>query len=126
MENMKRYTTLLLLIGLIALPIAVTAQKGRFGSIQQLQSPQNPRLGFIIHGGAGVIKKGSLTPEKEKEYKDKLEEAVLAGYKALQAGKSSLDAVEIAIGYSKIRRFSMRAKARFLRMTAKTSLMLRS
>jgi beta-aspartyl-peptidase (threonine type) len=97
MENMKRYTTLLLLIGLVALPIAVTAQKGRFGSIQQLQSPQNPRLGFIIHGGAGVIKKGSLSPEKEKEYKDKLEEAVLAGYKALQAGKSSLDAVEIAI-----------------------------
>ena len=97
MENMKRYTTLLLLIGLIALPIAVTAQKGRFGSIQQLQSPQNPRLGFIIHGGAGVIKKGSLSPEKEKEYKDKLEEAVLAGYKALQAGKSSLDAVEMAI-----------------------------
>lgn len=97
MENMKRYTTLLLLICLVALPIAVTAQKGGFGSIQQLQSPQNPRLGFIIHGGAGVIKKGSLSPEKEKEYKDKLEEAVLAGYKALQAGKSSLDAVEIAI-----------------------------
>lgn len=97
MENIKRYITLLLLICLVALPIAVTAQKGGFGSIQQLQSPQNPRLGFIIHGGAGVIKKGSLSPEKEKEYKDKLEEAVLAGYKALQAGKSSLDAVEIAI-----------------------------
>ncbi len=73
------------------------AQKGVFASLKQLQSPQNPRLGFVIHGGAGVIKRGSLTPEKELEYKKKLEEAVLAGYRALQAGKPSLDAVEIAI-----------------------------
>lgn len=72
-------------------------QKGSYPEIKQLQSPQNPRIGFIIHGGAGVIKKGSLTPEKEAEYKAKLEEAVLAGYRALQDGKSSLDAVEIAI-----------------------------
>ncbi|MEO5859124.1 MAG: isoaspartyl peptidase/L-asparaginase [Pyrinomonadaceae bacterium] len=51
----------------------------------------------MIHGGAGVITKGSLTPEKEKEFRDKLSEAVVAGYKALQAGKSSIDAVELAI-----------------------------
>ncbi len=73
------------------------AQKANFPSMKQLQSPQNPRLGFVIHGGAGVITRGSLTPEKEAEYRKKLEEAVVAGYKALQAGKSSLDAVEIAI-----------------------------
>ncbi len=51
----------------------------------------------MIHGGAGVIKKGSLSPEKEKQYRAKLEEAVLAGYKSLQSGKNSLDAVETAI-----------------------------
>jgi beta-aspartyl-peptidase (threonine type) len=73
------------------------AQKGSFAEIKQLQSPQNPRIGFIIHGGAGVIKRGSMTPEKEKAYRDKLTEALLAGYKALQDGKTSLDAVEIAI-----------------------------
>lgn len=94
---MKRYITSMLLLCISFIPISVTAQKGGFGVTQQLQGPQNPRLGFIIHGGAGVIKKGSLSPEKEKEYTDKLEEAVVAGYKALQAGKSSLDAVEIAI-----------------------------
>jgi beta-aspartyl-peptidase (threonine type) len=44
-----------------------------------------------------VIRRGDLTPEKEKAYRAALEEALLAGYKALQAGKSSLDAVEIAI-----------------------------
>ena len=73
------------------------AQKSGFPSIKQLQSPQNPRLGFVIHGGAGVITRGSLTPEQEIAYRKELEKAVVAGYKALQAGKSSLDAVEIAI-----------------------------
>jgi beta-aspartyl-peptidase (threonine type) len=51
----------------------------------------------MIHGGAGVIRKGSLSAEKEKAYRAKLEEALLAGYKALQDGKSGLDAVETAI-----------------------------
>lgn len=92
---MRKALTAILVATLVA-PFAI-AQKGGFGEIKQLQGPQNPKLGFIIHGGAGVIKKGSLSPEKEKEYKDKLEEAVLAGYKALQTGKSSLDAVVIAI-----------------------------
>jgi beta-aspartyl-peptidase (threonine type) len=73
------------------------AQKGSFAEIKQLQSPQTPRIGFMIHGGAGSIKRGSMTPEREKAYRDKLTEVVLAGYKALQDGKSSVDAVEIAI-----------------------------
>ena len=85
---MKRSIALFLLVLLFVLPLT---------SFGQLRSPQNPRLGFILHGGAGVISKGSLTPQKEAEYRKKLEEAVLAGYKALQAGKSSLDAIEIAI-----------------------------
>ena len=85
-----------LLLQLVFLP-SIVAQKGTFAEVKQLQGPQNPRLGFVIHGGAGVIKKGSLAPELEKEYRAKLEEAVMAGYKALQAGKTSVDAVEIAI-----------------------------
>src|SRR5438270_11838469 len=85
------------ILNFITLPAVVSAQKGGFVEIKQLQGPQNPRLGFVIHGGAGVIKRGSLTPEMEKEYRAKLEEAVMAGYKALQDGKTSIDAVEIAI-----------------------------
>ncbi len=92
---MKKIVSFLLIVLFLTVPCF--AQRGGFGEVKQLQSPQSPRLGFMIHGGAGVIKRGSLTPEKEKEYKDKLEEALFAGYKALQAGKSSLDAVEIAI-----------------------------
>ncbi|MEZ5423637.1 MAG: isoaspartyl peptidase/L-asparaginase [Pyrinomonadaceae bacterium] len=87
----------LLMAAFVVFPIGSFAQKAPKPEIKQLQSPQNPRIGFIIHGGAGVIRKGSLSPEREKAYRDKLTEAVTAGYKALQDGKSSLDAVEIAI-----------------------------
>jgi L-asparaginase / beta-aspartyl-peptidase len=93
---MKKFVAILLFFSLLQMPV-LFAQKGSFRELKQLQGPQNPKLGFIIHGGAGVIQKGSLTPEKEKAYRDKLEEAVLAGYRALEAGKSGLDAVEIAI-----------------------------
>lgn len=94
---MKKTTIVLMAILLLAFPLSITAQRGSFTEVKQLQSPQNPRLGFVIHGGAGVIRRGDLSPEREKEYRAKLEEAVLAGYKALQEGKPGLDAVEIAI-----------------------------
>jgi L-asparaginase / beta-aspartyl-peptidase len=93
----RKFISLLALVVLTASPVSVFSQKAAMPEVTQLQSPQNPRLGFIIHGGAGVIRRGSLTPEREKEYRAALEQAVLAGYKALQSGKSSLDAVEIAI-----------------------------
>ncbi|MBC7900927.1 MAG: isoaspartyl peptidase/L-asparaginase, partial [Saprospiraceae bacterium] len=95
---MKRIFALFFVIAFVFLPTSGLAQKkGGFAEIKQLQGPQNPRLGFVIHGGAGVITKGLLSAAQEKEYRVKLEEALLAGYKALQAGKSGLDAVEIAI-----------------------------
>ena len=94
---MKSILSTFFAISLLLFPVSLSAQKGSFAELKQLQGPQNPRLAFVIHGGAGVIKRGSMTPAKEQEYKAKLEEALLAGYKALQSGKSSLDAVEIAI-----------------------------
>jgi beta-aspartyl-peptidase (threonine type) len=94
---MQKWISTALLAFLVMIPGAAPAQKRTYGEVKQLQSPQNPKLGIMIHGGAGVVTRGSLTPEKEKEFRFELEKAVLAGYKALQNGKSSLDAVEIAI-----------------------------
>jgi beta-aspartyl-peptidase (threonine type) len=94
---MKKILTFLLIAVFLNLPVAALGQKGSFPEMKQLQSPQNPRLGFVIHGGAGVIRRGDLSPEKEKAYRAKLEEALMAGYKALQDGRTSLDAVQIAI-----------------------------
>jgi len=94
---MKKFLSFFFLISFVVLPSLGVAQKAAGVEIKQLQGPQNPRLGFVIHGGAGVIRRGSLSPEKEKQYRAKLEEALLAGYKTLQDGKSGLDAVEVAI-----------------------------
>lgn len=58
---------------------------------------KKPKVGFIIHGGSGVPTPGTLTPEKELLYREKLKEAVLAGYTILKQNGSSLDAVEAAV-----------------------------
>ncbi|MGE3466050.1 MAG: isoaspartyl peptidase/L-asparaginase family protein [Pyrinomonadaceae bacterium] len=94
---MKRVVAFILTLCLVSLSLTAFGQKRSYSELKQLQSPQSPRLGFMIHGGAGVITRESMTAEKEKEFRAKLEEAVMAGYKALQGGKSSLDAVEEAI-----------------------------
>ena len=59
--------------------------------------PQTQKFGIVIHGGAGTILKKDMSPEKEKEYTEKLTEALEAGYKILESGGSSLDAVEQSI-----------------------------
>ncbi|MES2591217.1 MAG: isoaspartyl peptidase/L-asparaginase [Bacteroidota bacterium] len=52
---------------------------------------------IAIHGGAGAIPRESMNPEKEKNYKKGLEEAILAGDKILASGGSALDAVEASV-----------------------------
>ena len=94
---MKKFVSFLILIAISVMPFAAFGQKASFPELKQLQGPQTPRLGFMIHGGAGVLSKADMTPDKEKAFRADLEKAVLAGYKALQSGKSSLDAVEVAI-----------------------------
>ncbi|HEX7118167.1 MAG TPA: isoaspartyl peptidase/L-asparaginase, partial [Longimicrobiales bacterium] len=54
-------------------------------------------IAIAIHGGAGTIRRGDMTPEAEKAYRAKLEEALRAGYAVLEDGGTSLDAVVAAI-----------------------------
>lgn len=61
----------------------------------QSQSATNTVL--VIHGGAGVIPKEDLTPEKEKAVRATLDAALLAGHDVLRRGGKSLDAVIAAI-----------------------------
>ncbi|WNG51441.1 isoaspartyl peptidase/L-asparaginase [Archangium minus] len=56
-----------------------------------------PRWGIVIHGGAGVIKRESLSPEREAAVRAVLNEALQAGHSVLAQGGSSLDAVTAAI-----------------------------
>lgn len=52
---------------------------------------------IAIHGGAGTLVKGLMTPELEAEYKAALQNALTQGYSVLGKGGSALDAVEIAV-----------------------------
>lgn len=56
-----------------------------------------PRWSFAIHGGAGVIERGSLSPDQDAAYRASLTRALEAGSAILAAGGSGLDAVQAAI-----------------------------
>jgi len=55
------------------------------------------KYSIAIHGGAGTIRRETLTPEQEKSYLSALEEALDAGYKILEKNGTALDAVEAAV-----------------------------
>jgi beta-aspartyl-peptidase (threonine type) len=57
----------------------------------------NKNFAIVIHGGAGTILKENMSVELEKAYKDKLSEALKAGYDTLNKGGSSISAVVAAI-----------------------------
>src|SRR3978361_1840400 len=82
---MKKYFLITLLSFFCA---ALTAQFNKTSSNKYV---------LVIHGGAGTILKSQMTPEKEKLYKQGLQNALNAGNKILKSGGSALDAVEAAI-----------------------------
>ena len=55
------------------------------------------RWAIVLHGGAGVIERATMSAETEKAYRASLTEATKAGAQVLDKGGSSLDAVEAAI-----------------------------
>lgn len=78
--------------GKVDAPIFVRHYAARAGEITQV-----PRWSLAIHGGAGVIERGDLTPEKESAYRAGLNAALAAGGQILDAGGTSLDAVAAAV-----------------------------
>lgn len=60
------------------------------------ESPR-PEYVLVIHGGAGVMDKKDFTPELEKAYTDKLQDALDSGQSILKQGGSALDAVTAAV-----------------------------
>jgi len=52
---------------------------------------------IAIHGGAGTLVKGMMTPEKEIAYKQALQKALDSGYTILENEGTAVDAVEIAV-----------------------------
>ncbi|MCX6284245.1 MAG: isoaspartyl peptidase/L-asparaginase [Bacteroidetes bacterium] len=62
-------------------------------------NPVDKRWVLVIHGGAGGPAKGTMKPEKEKQYTDSLNKALQIGAGVLSSGGNSLDAVETVIRF---------------------------
>ncbi len=56
-----------------------------------------PHWSIVVHGGAGVIERASLTPELEAQYRAAMQRALTTGGAILERGGSSVDAVEAVI-----------------------------
>ena len=52
---------------------------------------------IAIHGGAGTLLKGQMTPELEQQYRESLKLSLKKSYALLEAGGSAMDAVEMAV-----------------------------
>jgi L-asparaginase / beta-aspartyl-peptidase len=52
---------------------------------------------LVVHGGAGIIEQGALSPEQEAAVREALARALEAGAAVLSVGGSALDAVEAAV-----------------------------
>ncbi len=62
-----------------------------------MNEPDLSRCRLAIHGGAGVIDRASLSPEREAEFRAALGRIAGAAWARLQAGDSALDVVESAV-----------------------------
>lgn len=66
-------------------------------TVQTNKIRKDAPIRLVIHGGAGAIVRGKLTPEREFAYTQLLAQSLTAGHAILTAGGSSIDAVIAAI-----------------------------
>ncbi len=100
---MKKHQTLTLLIGFLVL----FSCKNEVGNDSKTTIPtlsadksdemHGENFGIVIHGGAGTILKKNMTDSLETAYREKLTEAISAGYEILEKGGEAMDAVTATI-----------------------------
>jgi beta-aspartyl-peptidase (threonine type) len=56
-----------------------------------------PDWALVVHGGAGVIERGAMTPEREAQYRAAMARSLEIGSNVLGEGGSSIDAIEAVI-----------------------------
>lgn len=77
--------------------LVVAAFLAACSTVPESDMTVQPEWRLVIHGGAGVILRDSMTPEMEAAYLTALNEALEAGAAVLRGGGEALDAVEAAV-----------------------------
>lgn len=80
---------LLLILGVLTMTTAATAQP-------QMPQPQRDWK-LVIHGGAGVIERSKMTPDRDSAIRAALNRALDIGSRMLSSGGTALDAVEATV-----------------------------
>ena len=68
-----------------------------FAATVHAEDAGKPKTALVVHGGAGVIERGSMTPQEEAEVRAALDKALDAGNAVLSKGGTALDAVVATI-----------------------------
>ena len=84
---MKLWWMRVVMVGAMGISVAGRAQT----------QGQQHKWAVVLHGGAGVIERSSMTPEAEAEYRAGIKTALDAAAAVLDKGGSSMDAIEAAI-----------------------------
>ena len=80
-------------IGVLSFSVTTFSQ----ASVSGASGSGQHKWAIVLHDGAGVIERSSMTPEAEAGYRAGLSEALNAAAAVLDKGGSSLDAIETAI-----------------------------
>ena len=76
-----------------------TAALCLFAALTTQAQPSPHKWSIVVHGGAGVIERKSMTPETEAAYRAAMKTAIEMGAAMLAKGGTSLDAVQATIQY---------------------------
>lgn len=86
-----------ILLAILLIPVlAMSASAQRSTHPRQHVHPR-PKWAVVLHGGAGVIERSSMSPDAERQYREGLNQAITAAGAVLDKGGSALDAVQAAI-----------------------------
>ena len=96
MTMRKALLVKLAVAGMLVLTVATCLAQTSGHAPLLTQAPAG-KWAIVLHGGAGVIQRSSMTPERDKAYRAGMDEAVRAAAAVLDANGSAVDAVEAAL-----------------------------
>jgi beta-aspartyl-peptidase (threonine type) len=84
-------------LGICSLVMTLIALNSALSQTVSTHAAGAHKWAVVVHGGAGVIERSSMTPEAEAKYRAGITEAINSAAAVLDKGGSSTDAVEAAI-----------------------------
>ncbi len=84
------------IIFILGVLVIVSCKSNTYSGVGEKEL-QKKKIAIIIHGGAGGIQRKFMSEKQQQQYEEKLKEALNDGYKVLEKGGSSMEAVQKAI-----------------------------